>query len=231
MKITGVSHTARILLIGIILISITPAWAVNYFDLNFVYPITGTYQSGRHSVDFNFRDTNNNDTNFTLYIDNTLLVRDRNLNASPYCFNPDKNNSTRQTCQYINTPFGGLDLNVDFNLFTDGNHTLTIDLNSSPTDSNRFTSNSFVIDNHAPATATLSINDGNASTNSPSFSLTLSATDAIDTNAYQMQFSCTNAPYYDSRAVISTSTGNITGGGRIRMGDLDGDGDNDLVAM
>ncbi|MBI5553580.1 MAG: hypothetical protein HY917_02455 [Candidatus Diapherotrites archaeon] len=112
-----------------------------------MFPVSGTYISGRHSVDFNYRSSVNVDANLNIYIDSTAIIRDLNIGKTAYCRDLDSNSATVNQCYFINGVISTVDLNVDWNRYSDGNHAITIDLNSSSTDSNRFTSSGFVTDN------------------------------------------------------------------------------------
>ncbi|MFH1587911.1 MAG: FG-GAP-like repeat-containing protein [Candidatus Diapherotrites archaeon] len=197
-------------------------------DVNIIWPVSGTYVSGKRSIDFNVRVDGGEDLNASIYLIQGATVytlySDVNLESTAYCSDPDANNETTNQCSFTNAILNSLDLNIDTTLYSDNNYTIQIDINGFNGGSNTETSPSFMIDNTIPGTATISIDSGAETTSSTSLDLTLSCSDAGSTCS-EMQFSCSN----NERWVNDVNLGTQTSPYSTMIGDVDNDGNNDIV--
>ncbi|MBN2126819.1 MAG: VCBS repeat-containing protein [Candidatus Diapherotrites archaeon] len=206
--------------------SITPG------DVNISWPVSGTYISGKHSIDFNAAHSEELETIVSIWLSqnpgdlNYPLVSDLNLVGKNYCFDADANWITPNNCKFIDTLFNGIDLNIDTSLFPDGNY--VVDINAvTQYDYNYFTSSeSFMIDNTAPSTALIEINSGAETTTNPIVQLELSCSDAAS-GCSEMQFSCSNNAEWVNDFNLGTGQGGAIG---IFVGDPDNDSENEIIS-
>ncbi len=217
-------------------------------DVNITWPTSSFVKGDNHSIDFNVRIEDNYDLNASIYYysksgltcNNSTkytLYKDVNLDNSKYCIDLDNNNATTNQCSFVDTAWEGIDLNVDFNSLTQNNicnNYIEVVINASNDSSTTKQSNEFKIDSHEPTSptmpSTITINSGDELTASTDLNLNLHCVDTTipSSGCSEMSFSCDNNAGWDSEEIITLAQNEPTD---IKITDMDGDGDNDLVVF